>query len=116
MTLRAIYGTAYRDDHQPDANIRQYQSGDGRWWTGHDTTDIDYFCGDACLIPHLPDDHGGWLNRQGTYGSYVHTPGIVVDGRHQVTTIDVESVLGDWPDYSVYCANCGDLIHQGGED
>lgn len=102
---RVIYGTAYLDVERPDAtNIRQYHSSDGRWWTGHDTTDIDYFCSNTCL-----DD----ARREWTTEAVDLT--FERDGQTFAHTRDIEQVFGDWPDYDVHCARCEELIHEGSE-
>jgi len=97
---QVILGSAYRDDDARSYDsyergiIRVYDGEDGSVWIGTDRSDIEYYCS----LGHIP--------------AQPNTRFVDDEGY----TRDIESVGGDWPDYSVYCEKCGRLVHVGTND
>lgn len=110
-----ITGSAFEVDAPVDGNVRNYSTRSGaRHFLGHETHDVIYACSGRCLDVVLLDcglpaallaDCGSWV---------ASTPSDLVGGTH--LTIDWGVHYGeDWPDYTVNCGACEDVIHEGTE-
>jgi len=120
MTIEVVYGRAEMlgDEFNAD-RIRTYLDDEGNVWTGTETTDVDYYCSRDCAERSLP-----WLTLSAMQGIALRA--VFANAQYSdfktarehgnAGTADAGTHYGDFPDYSVYCARCGDTIHQGDDE
>ena len=111
MTARIIIGTAFAYPNDGATTVRWYKDAEGVSYIGHETNDVEYFCGSYCLDLELAAQDLPVERDTIVLDSTRHVSEI---GTITITTLDIErSVLGDMPDYDVHCHHCGDLLHRG---
>lgn len=96
-------GQSWAETHDNNPNVRIYRDRFRAAWVGIETYDVEYYDSPSCLHHGTSGEHPGAL--------CVDDAIVFLNG----TTWDVDVPDGDWPDYDVHCAHCGDLIHAGTE-
>ena len=110
MTARIIIGSAFAHPNDGATGVRWYRDAEGASYIGHETYDVEYFCGGFCLDLELASQDLAVDRDTLVLDATRH---VSENGTITITTLDIErNVVGDMPDYDVACHHCGDSIHR----